>query len=246
MVFLQPTLTWNAKNLVPGVDHFFNFNDVKPGDMGQNTISLHVKKSSAFVCLDFNNLQDQENGINEPESKVDNDLLGELSKNLEFFAWRDDGDNKFEIGEKIIFGTSTQSASVLLSSTTYAVADAKTGNSCKVDSVNYVGIIWCAGDLTVDVSTAQVKCDGSKLGNIVQTDSMSVDVLLRAVQADSNQGFLCKKTPKTECSDNNGKKCEPKGIMGTEMTKIITMIQIQEILTIQMTIRMMMVFLLDR
>lgn len=217
---LQPALSWDLKDLVPGVDHFFNFDDIKPGDMGRHNISLHVKKNPAYVCLDFNNLQDFENDVNEPESLVDNLNGGELSKNLEFFAWRDDGDNVFEVNEKVIFGGSaTETASTLLSSTTYAVADANTGNSCAVNSTNYVGIIWCAGDLKVDLNTAKVSCDGSGLGNIVQTDSMSVDVVLRAVQANSNQGFKCKKEvkppkPKPECKDKNGKKCDPKGNNG--------------------------------
>ena len=214
---LQPALSWELKDLVPGVDHFFNFDDIKPGDMGRHNISLHVKKNPAYVCLDFNNLQDFENGMNEPESIVDNLSGGELSKNLEFFAWRDDGDNVFEKNEKVIFGgNATETANILLSSTTYAVADANTGNSCAVNSTNYVGIIWCAGDLKVDLTTANVTCDGSGLGNVIQTDSMTVDVVLRAVQANSNQGFKCKKEvkPKPECKDKNGKKCEPKGNNG--------------------------------
>ena len=215
---LQPALSWKLKDLVPGVDHFFNFDDVKPGDMGQHTISLHVKKNPAYVCLDFNNLKDFENDVNEPESIVDHFSGGELSKNLEFFAWRDDGDNVFEKNEKVIFGASaTETASTLLSSTTYAVADANSGNSCAVDSINYVGIIWCAGDLQVDLKKAKVSCDGSGLGNIIQTDSMSVDVILRAVQANTNNGFKCKKEvlpPKPECKDKKGKNCQPKGNNG--------------------------------
>jgi len=206
---LQPALSWDLKHLVPGVDHFFNFDDVKPGDMGEHTISLHVKKNNAYVCLDFENLQDFENGMNEPEGLVDNVEGGELSQNLEFFAWRDDGDDTFEVGERVIFGTSTQSADIVLSSTTYAVADAHTGGSCQANSVNYVGIVWCAGDLTVDLTTAEISCDGSNLGNIVQTDSMSVDVSLRAVQASNNNGFVCEKRipPQEEClwvKGNNG------------------------------------------
>lgn len=216
----QPALSWKLKDLVPGVDHFFNFDDIKPGDMGRHNISLHVKKNPAYICLDFNNLQDFENGMNEPESIVDNLPSGELSQNLEFFSWRDDGDNVFEKNEKVIFGGSaTETASTLLSSTTYAVADASTGNSCAVNSTNYVGIIWCAGDLQVNLSNANVSCDGSGLGNVVQTDSMTVDVVLRAVQANSNQGFKCKKEvkppkPKPECKDKKGKNCEPKGNNG--------------------------------
>ncbi len=95
---LQPTLSWSLKNLVPGNDKIFNFADVKPGDTGTTTMSIHLKNSPAYVCLDFKNLKDDENGINEPESLLDNNNEGELSDEIEFFAWSDDGDNKFEVG----------------------------------------------------------------------------------------------------------------------------------------------------
>ncbi|MEZ4104379.1 MAG: hypothetical protein R3B60_03775 [Candidatus Paceibacterota bacterium] len=209
---LQPSLTWEAKNLVPKADKFFNFNDVKPGDLGEHLISLHVKKNDAYVCLDFSNLEDHENGTNEPEGLVDTEVGGELSQNLQFFAWQDDGDNKFEVGERIIFGTSTKTANVLLASTTYAVANtySNSGNYCKAGSVNYVGILWCAGDLMVNTDTAEVNCDGKMMGNESQTDSMTVDVSLRAVQAKYNEGFSCdKKVPpqnycKLKSKGNNG------------------------------------------
>ena len=213
---LQPALTWDLKDLVPSVDKFFNFNDVKPGDLGVHTISLHVKKNSAYACLDFKNLVDEENGINEPEGLVDFLPEGELSQNLQFFAWRDDGDNVFEVGEKIVFGQGVNTADILLDNTTYPIADFTTGNSCAVNSVNYVGIMWCAGELTVNTNTAEVSCDGSGVGNIIQTDSMMVDVSLRAVQANQNHGFKCQKPekPKPECKDKKGKNCEPKGDNG--------------------------------
>ena len=126
---LQPTMSWSLKNLVPATDKFFNFSDVKPGDTGTTTMSIHLKNSPAYVCLDFKNLTDAENGINEPESLLDTNQQGELSIELEFFAWRDDGDNTFEVGELPLFGfgTSSQTAKVLLGSTTYALADALTG-----------------------------------------------------------------------------------------------------------------------
>ncbi len=193
---LQPQLTWDLKNLVPGVDRFWNFDDVKPGDTGTSSISLHIKNGPAFVCLDFYNYSDLENGINEPESHVDtSSTTGELGPGLEFFAWRDDGDEKFEIGEKPLFGTTTQSAIQVLKNTTYAIADAATGTPL-VDSVTgYVGVYWCAGDLDVDLVNAKVSCNGKVLGNEAQTDSMSVDVGIRAVSAQAQPKFTCKGTP---------------------------------------------------
>lgn len=188
---IQPKLTWALKNLVPGVDHFFDFDDVKPGDNGTNTISIHIKKSPAWVCLDFINLVDEENGVNEPESEVDLIDGGELSKELEFFSWLDDGDNIFEVGEKPLFGTSTQSGYDVLREKTYAIADYTTGTPIPKNATQHVGIVWCAGDLSVNTATAQISCNGILMGNETQTDSMKIDVKLRAVSATEQKTFTC-------------------------------------------------------
>lgn len=199
--------TWNLKNLVPGVDHFFNFRDLKPGDYGENTISMHVKKSDAWLCLDFKNLDENENGVNEPESHEDVDGVadGELADVLEFFSWIDDGDNIFELGEKPLFGTTTQSASQVLNEKTYTIGDAGGGGSCKVNQSRYIGIYWCAGDLEVNLVTAEITCDGSGLGNETQTDSMTVDISIRALPAKENPKFICKgiKPPKPPHDDDD-------------------------------------------
>ena len=187
-----PSATWELKDLVPGSDHFFNFNDIKPGDYGENTISLHVKKSDAWLCLDFDNLSGSDSEINEPESLADQSLDdGELADVLEFFAWVDDGDNIFELGERPLFGTTTQTASIVLDDTTYSIGDAKTGSSSSVGESKYIGIFWCAGNLSVNLNTAEISCDGSSIGNEAQTDIMTVDVSIRAEPAKENPGFMC-------------------------------------------------------
>jgi len=187
-----PGGTWSVKDLVPGVDKFFNFNDIKPDDEGENTISLHAKKSPLWVCLTFFNLLNGENGINEPESLVDTSTsTGELTSAMEFFAWRDDGDNVFEIGETPIFGTSTQKANEVLNGKTYPVYDYTHGSPIPKNGTKYIGVYWCAGDLTVDVPTATISCAGQGLGNEYQTDTMKVDVRLVAVSATEKPRFQC-------------------------------------------------------
>ncbi len=200
---IQPKLSWALKNLKPFCDYFFKFLDVKPGDTGQNTISIHIKKNPAWVCLDFLNLKDSENGNNEPESKVDVNGVkgGELSSGLEFFGWMDDGDNKYEVGERALFGTSTQVATTTLRGTSYALADAQHGTAFPVNSTRYVGISWCAGDLKVNTATGAITCNGATLGNGVQTDSMNVDVSLRAVSSKDQKTFTC---VKQKTNGNNG------------------------------------------
>lgn len=196
----QPASTWALKNLVAGSDKFFNLTDVKPGDSGEATISIHVNKD-AWICLDFENLKQAENGRNEPELLADNSgatTSGELAAGTEFFAWYDDGDNIFEIGEKPIFGTSTQAATFTLNNKTYALADAVAGAAYPANQTAYIGLTWCAGNLSVATSSASVTCDGSALGNVAQTDSFSVDIGFRAVPKIGNPKFACKKT-NTQC-----------------------------------------------
>lgn len=191
---LQPKSTWSLKDLQPHKDKFFKLHDVKPGDWGETTISLHVKNKDAWACMRFTNLKDKENGVNEPESHVEpgGGGSGELAEGLEFFAWHDDGDNLFEIGEKPIFGTSTQSAVQVLKNKTYAITDAWTPKDpLKVGKTRYIGLQWCAGNLTVDVPTAKVTCDGTALGNEAQTDSMEVDISFHVVSSWNHAHWTC-------------------------------------------------------
>ena len=210
----QPALSWALKDLVPGVDRFFNFPDVKPGDTGTSTISIHIKKNPAYVCLDFVNLKNKENGINEPESYEDlnGTTTGELAKGLEFFAWRDDGDNRYEVGEKPLFGTSTQSGIQVLNNTTYTLADSKYGSPYAKNSTHYIGITWCAGNIAVSTTTAKITCDGEMLGNEAQTDSMSVDIRLRAVEANGSPKFMC--VPEKKKCDSKDKHSKDKDCKG--------------------------------
>jgi len=213
---LQPNSTWALKNLVPGVDKFFNIDDVKPGDEGEATISFHVNKD-AWICLDFENLKEKENGVNEPESHADNSAgttTGELADGTEFFAWYDDGDNLFEVGEKPIFGTSTdkQAATITLKNKTYVLADSLSGNAFPANQTKYIAIQWCAGDMVVNVATAVITCDPTTLGNEAQTDSFSVDIGFRAVPKKDNPRFKCDKGGNQCIRDGCNGSCGPVNI----------------------------------
>lgn len=201
-----PSATWTLKDLTPGVDKFFSFNDIKPGDSGREVISMHVKNTSSWLCLDFTNLDNDENTQIEPEWEYDDDGddAGELADGMEFFGWRDDGDGKFEVGEKPLFGTSTgQAASVALNEKSYVVGDSGGGGACGINETRYVGIYWCAGNLFVHVPSASITCEGSTLGNDAQTDQMSVDVSIRALPSKDNPKFVCGKKPPNSGHGNN-------------------------------------------
>lgn len=204
-----PSGTWEFKDLKPHVDKFWNFNDIKPGDWGENTISLHnkSKKDPLYVCLTFFNLLNGENGVNEPESLEDNTPgTGELTNMMEFFAWHDDGDNVFEVGEKPVFGP--EKANPLLAGKVYTLYDKNT-SSIPAGGKRYFGVYWCAGNMEVDVPNAVITCDGSGEGNATQTDSMKVDVQLTAVSAKSEPKFECKKIkPPKPPKPPHGEVCE--------------------------------------
>ncbi len=194
---LVPSATWALKNLVPGSDKFFNLTDIKPGDTGCNVISMHIQKKDAWMCLDFKNLQQSENGVNEPESSADTTSgAGDLADGLEFFGWEDDGDGKFEPPrEQTLFGTTTQAASYVFNNKTYVIGDSRRGNICRKDTVRFVGMCWCAGNLSVNWIAGKTSCDATALGNEAQTDTMSVDVEIRAEPAQDKPKFVCGTTP---------------------------------------------------
>ncbi|OGG48474.1 hypothetical protein A3G63_01225 [Candidatus Kaiserbacteria bacterium RIFCSPLOWO2_12_FULL_52_8] len=98
----SPTTSWELSDLAGKL--FFNFLDLKPGDLGEDTISLHVNNNDAWVCMKVSLTATPENGIVEPEAAVDSSTganQGELQKVLKFAFWADDGDNVYEKGEKI-------------------------------------------------------------------------------------------------------------------------------------------------
>ena len=85
--------------------YFFNFQDVKPGDIGEDTISLHIGTNDAWSCMKVSLTGTPENGRLDPEIKAGDTSggsnQGELQNVLQFAFWADDGDNVYEKGEKI-------------------------------------------------------------------------------------------------------------------------------------------------
>jgi len=92
--------SWTEKDLAVGVDKFFNFTDVKPGDFGEGTISLHLYDNDGWGRMVIENVNDLDNSCTEPEIEDEpgcvNEGLGtgtgELRENLSFYAWLDQGE----------------------------------------------------------------------------------------------------------------------------------------------------------
>jgi hypothetical protein len=203
--------TWTQKDLT--IEKFFNFSDVKPGDEGEDTISVHVNTNDSWLCAEVKLTSDDENGINPVESIAgdvsDGTGSGELADRINFLWWADDGDNVLEENETVLPGgpigalSVGQTADVTLADSTtniWGPAGPLPGGQTK-----YIGKAWCFGTLTPAPltqdgfnnvispanTTGGVICDGSAEGNQTQTDSLTADITFNAVQSRNNPGFIC-------------------------------------------------------
>jgi len=196
---------------------FFNFLDLKPGDWGEDTISIHVKDNDAYVCADVTLTSNLDNSSTEPEMEGGDedsteDNTGELANAVRFYWWADDGDNVLEVGENLIH------SNVALGNGTVALADSQTNIWGDVmeneegeevpaplpgDTVRFIAKAWCFGNANMqpysqDGGNQQsgpddrpVLCDGSNEDNTTQTDSLTADIAFRAVQSRNNTTFVC-------------------------------------------------------
>lgn len=183
---------WSLKDLVD--EKFFNFTDIKPGDFGEGTLSVHVYNNDAWMCMYVENMESLENGINDPEIEAGDELTesGELADNLYFTAWADDGDNIWESGETLLFSNQYGPASDVLNGKTYAIADSTTGYGPIIASTTqYIGLKWCAGEMKIIPETGVIACDGSTMGNESQTDSVTADLRFYVEQYRNNPDFRC-------------------------------------------------------
>jgi len=89
---------------------FFNFTDLKPGDYGEDTISIHVKNNPSWVCAYTTITTDDDMDCTEPELEDDDtcDELntatndGDLADEIQIMWWADDGDNVLESNETVL------------------------------------------------------------------------------------------------------------------------------------------------
>lgn len=185
--------TWTETDLGP-THKFFNFSDLKPGDHGENTISFHVYNNDAYMCAIVSNVQDDDNGLTEPESDVDATGgpigEGELSQEIHFFAWADDGDNIWEEGEPALFQNVEGPVADILEGAEYPLWTPQTG-ALEATTTRYLGLYWCYGDVVVDTDNTTLMCDGSATTNLTQTDSLTADISFRIEQARHNEFFTC-------------------------------------------------------
>lgn len=207
--------SWGPSDLDNGT-LFFNFRDVKPDDEGEDTISLHVGTNDAWACMQIALTLNDDVSSTEPELLTSDPADigasawdGELAQRLEFVWWADDGDNVLEEGETLLSNGVKNLFDLASTSGPFAVtlADSATNvwtgvpGPLLANSTRYIGKAWCLGDLTIDPVTAGsgvnpsvdpgVSCDGTLLGNELQTDSTTLDISFSTLQARHDGEYRC-------------------------------------------------------
>ena len=80
-----------------------DLSDVKPGDFGEVTFSLHLFSNPGYLWMTGGLQSASENGLTEPESKDPDEEEGvvELLDEVQVAVWHDDGDNVLEPEEVV-------------------------------------------------------------------------------------------------------------------------------------------------
>lgn len=174
---VMATSTWLPADLDNGAGPsgagkylYFNFTDLKPGDWGQDTISLHTTGNDAWSCAEIKLTKNDDMSSMEPEladgDGADTPDLwdGELAQNLNFLWWNDDGDNVLEVGEPIMFAPGDQPLTLaqMVGLSTNPNANLKLTLADKQwnaftrtpatpltgETDYYLGVGWCFGQMT--------------------------------------------------------------------------------------------------
>lgn len=207
----QPDLSWELDDLTGHL--FFNFQDLKPTDWGEDTISLHVNGNNSWACMDFNLYNADDNGLIEPEESAGDTTggpgRGELQDQIYFVWWSDDGDNVLEEGENVFQQTISLGE---LNAFSVALADSSgtgvlSSSPLVGDEDYYIGKAWCFGNFVLtpvpqdnlgyghgngpDVRSSGINCNSSGTNNLTQSDSVQVSLGFRAIQSRNNDNFIC-------------------------------------------------------
>lgn len=160
--------TWTATDLTG--EKFFDFSDVKPGDVGEDTIDIKIIDNPAWACAEITLTTNKDNFCTEPENGAertgvcgsgDINWNGDLAQGIEFVWWADDGDNVLEVDEEAThYYLGPDSITTLLPNKKLllTLADSEL-NFFKQQHVNgdplmgntpyYIGKGWCYGKMTL-------------------------------------------------------------------------------------------------
>lgn len=198
---------WDLKDLVAGTDKFFDYEDVKPGDDGELTVSAHVYSNDAYGCFYVYPQTDSDNGCTEPELEAElgctNTGDGELDDNLMFRIWLDQGylkgwqcpENEPACSDDPAEGNNVIDIERDIESYDYPITYCgSTGNEwCYLSDIDEAGEVWPLGYM-VGSDTYYYGIEWElpwDTGNDVQSDQWSADVSFYVEQAKNNSGFVC-------------------------------------------------------
>lgn len=191
--------TWELTDLT--TEKFFNFSDLKPGDFGEGTISLHVDNNDAWACMTVTPVKNDDMSSMEPELEAGDiqedpaDLWdGELAQALTGMIWADVCDGKVNTqypraypGDNIYqencdryigsgFAPYNGAITLPLADSDYNVFTGTSRQPLTGLLNYYIGISWSLPYTT---------------GNMVQTDSYVSDISFYTEQSKNNPEFYC-------------------------------------------------------
>jgi len=205
---LSASTTWDLGDLT--AEKFFEFRNLKPGDWGEDTISLEVKTNPAWVCANITLSESADNGLIASEAKVDSTdgkWAGEVGGVMDVVVWADDGDNVLEQGEKVLMrgkpdqlpqGDGNNGMNFRIADSVENIFGSE--NGLQPGKTYHIGKAWCIGQLTLDpvlpgdnnpTQNSGIKCDGRNLDNRTQSDSLKGIIKFWAKQTRHNDTFYC-------------------------------------------------------
>ncbi len=168
---------WELKDLTQE-ERFFNLPDIKPGDFGEGTISLHGYSNDAYAKMKIIPRANDDVSSTEPEleagdaQEVANDAWdGELAQNMNLVIWHDDGDNILEESENTSTGIIYDGKMPLPQDTIPVEMLQLDLGTLPASTTKYIGVKW-------NVPTT--------VGNIIQSDKYVADVSFEIEQTRHN------------------------------------------------------------
>ncbi len=173
---------------------FFDLEDVKPGDLIERNISLHIDNNPAWACLLVKNKQNDELDLVDPEHEAGDNTTGingigegELGSSLHLLGWIDKNANQKLDGTEAPFVDSFFDVF-----TEIALHDSTTGNGSLSPEIpiELLQLDLCGGTPIV-AGDGTVTCNGSSMGDQSQTDKLTADLQLYVEQVRNNPNFKC-------------------------------------------------------
>jgi len=182
-------------------DSLVQLDDVKPGDSGEITFSLHLCDNPGYLWLTASNFTDLPGETPAPEPTPDE---GELAENTMVRIWYDeDCDNQHDDGEQLVFGpgiggyTGLDGANpaTLAAAMDLIGASGPEGGMIPLDGDGDMG--WNAGSTSEDRDCLPGEtgvCVGfewwvpTSVGNVIQGDEVRFDLGFYAEQCRNNDG----------------------------------------------------------